>query len=151
MALEYRQGSVLQSTLQTVTNTVNCVGVMGKGLALEFRKKFPAMFQRYKYYCETGHIQPGKLYLWKPSEGDGQWVLNFPTKLHWRDPSKLEWVAAGLDKFLATYEDRGVTSVAWPQLGCRNGGLDWDTQVRPLMEEKLSNLPIPVEIWIWNG
>jgi O-acetyl-ADP-ribose deacetylase (regulator of RNase III) len=140
--LLYHRTSLLESTAQTVVNTVNCVGVMGKGLAAEFKKKFPDMFKTYKSICESGLLEPGKLWLRKADE---QWILNFPTKLHWRNPSKLEWIESGLHKFTQEYDQRGITDIAFPRLGCGNGGLDWE-EVRPMMEHYLSKLPIRVYI-----
>lgn len=100
------------------------------------------MFKIYRELCQEKRLDIGQLWLWK---GSGQWVLNFPTKKHWRNPSKLFYIEAGLQKFVAQYERRGIREVAFPRLGCGNGGLDWD-EVRPLMERYLSPLPILVYI-----
>lgn len=140
--LIYRRTSMLESTAQTLTNTVNCVGVMGKGIAHAFKERDPAMFEAYRSLCDRGAFEPGKLWLWKSVD---HWVLNFPTKKHWRHPSKLEWIEAGLVKFCAEYQARGIREISFPRLGCGNGNLDWD-DVRPLMERYLSDLPIPVFI-----
>ena len=128
--LTYRRTSILDSTTQTVVNTVNCVGVMGKGIALSYKEREPEMFKAYKDICERKLLQPGKLWLWKSST---PWILNFPTKVHWRRPSKLEWIEAGLAKFVAAYEAQGIREISFPRLGCGNGGLDW-ADVKPLME-----------------
>lgn len=140
--LIYRRTSILESSAQTVVNTVNCVGVMGKGLAHAYKEREPRMFAAYKRLCEQGLLQPGKLWLWR---GRDNWVLNFPTKIHWRNPAKLEWIEAGLQKFVLAYEAQGIHEVSFPRLGCGNGGLDWE-EVRPLMERYLAPLPIPVYI-----
>lgn len=140
--LIYRRTSLLESSAQTLVNTVNCVGVMGKGLAHAFKEREPTMFAAYKRICDQGLLEPGKLWLWR---GSPRWVLNFPTKLHWRQPSKLEWIEAGLDKFLSAYESQGITEISFPKLGCGNGNLEWD-EVRPLMERYLGKLPIKVYI-----
>ena len=140
--LIYRRTSLLESPAQTLVNTVNCVGVMGKGLAKAFRDREPAMFARYKDVCSTGQLEPGKLWLWRGTEN---WTLNFPTKIHWRQPSKLEWVEAGLHKFVSTYKEQGIKEISFPRLGCGNGNLDWE-DVKPMMEGYLSNLDIPVYI-----
>ncbi|WP_081008648.1 macro domain-containing protein [Xanthomonas arboricola] len=140
--LSYLRTSILKSDAQTVVNTVNTVGVMGKGLAAEYRRLYPEMFERYREICSNQLLEIGKLWLWK---GPTQWVLNFPTKTHWRQPSKIAYVEAGLKKFSQTFEERGVTEVAFPRLGCGNGGLDWD-EIRPMMEKYLKPLPIPVYI-----
>src|SRR5690606_34022385 len=96
----------------------------------------------YKRICDEGLLEPGKWWLW---QGSDQWVLNFPTKKQWRSPSRLEWMEMGLEKFVANYQVRGITEIAFPRLGCGNGGLDWN-DVKPLMESYLSPLPIPVYI-----
>lgn len=140
--LIYRRTSLLESSAQTIVNTVNCVGVMGKGLAQAFKEREPAMFAAYKRICDDRKLEPGKLWLWR---GSGNWVLNFPTKLHWRHPSKLEWVEAGLKKFVDAYESQGISEISFPKLGCGNGNLDW-ADVQPLMEQYLGNLSIRVYI-----
>ena len=140
--LIYRRTSLLESPVQTLVNTVNCVGVMGKGLAQAFKDREPAMFSAYKKVCEQGLLEPGKLWLWR---GADSWTLNFPTKKHWRNPSKLDWVESGLKKFASAYEAQGIKEISFPRLGCGNGGLDWE-DVRPLMEHYLKPLPIPIFI-----
>ena len=140
--LAYHRTSILTSQGQTVVNTVNTVGIMGKGLASSFKKKYPDMFKAYKKLCDEGQFDVGHLWLWK---GANQWVLNFPTKKHWRQPSKLSYVEAGLKKFVQQYEQRGIREIAFPRLGCGDGGLEWD-DVRQLMEKYLGSLPIPVYI-----
>lgn len=140
--LTYRRTSVLDSPAQTLVNTVNCVGVMGKGIAKAFKDRYPAMFIAYKRICDQNLLQPGKLWLW---QGPDHSVLNFPTKMHWRAPSQIEWIDMGLQKFVASYESRGISSISFPRLGCGNGGLDWN-EVRPLMERYLE--PLPIDIYI---
>lgn len=140
--LIYHRTSLLESRAQTLVNAVNTVGVMGKGLAHEFKLRNPTMFQRYREICNQRALDIGKLWLWK---GSRQWVLNFPTKRSWRQPSKLEYIEAGLKKFVQEYESKGIREVAFPRLGCGNGGLDWE-EVRPLMEKYLRPLPIMVYI-----
>ncbi|WP_454719114.1 macro domain-containing protein [Caulobacter segnis] len=140
--LTYRRTSVMDSPAQTLVNTVNCVGVMGKGIAKAFKDRYPAMFSAYKRICDQNLLEPGKLWLW---QGPDHSVLNFPTKVHWRNPSQIEWIELGLKKFADSYESRGITSISFPRLGCGNGGLDWE-DVRPLMERYLSPLPIDVFI-----
>lgn len=132
----------MTSNSQTIVNTVNTVGVMGKGLAAAFKERFPPMFLEYKSICSNSRLLPGNSWLWK---GPEQWVLNFATKKHWRNPSKLEYVHDGLVEFQRNYEQYGIREAAFPRLGCGNGGLDWDV-VKPLMVEKLQNLPIAIFI-----
>lgn len=140
--LEYVSTSLFDSPAETLVNTVNTVGVMGKGIAAEFKRRYPEMFVRYKEYCDRGALDIGQLYLYKTPN---KWVLNFPTKKHWRNPSKVEYIEAGLIKFVQTYTEWGITSVSFPQLGCGNGDLAWST-VRPLMEKHLEDVRIPVYI-----
>lgn len=140
--LIYRRTSIFESPAQTLVNTVNCVGVMGKGIARTFKEREPDMFQTYKRICHQKLLMPGKLWLWR---GRGSWVLNFPTKIHWRNPSKLEWIEQGLAKFVSAYAEQGIAEISFPQLGCGNGGLDWN-DVRPMMEQYLAKVTIPVYI-----
>lgn len=140
--LTYHRTSLLESQAQTIVNTVNTVGVMGKGLAWELKKRHPEMFKAYKKICEERLLDIGRLWLWR---GPAQWVLNFPTKKHWRRPSELSFIEAGLEKFASEYEKQGIREIAFPRLGCGNGGLDWDT-VQPIMHKYLADLPIRIYI-----
>ena len=140
----YVKGNLLQSPAQVLVNTVNTVGVMGRGIALEFKRLFPEMYRQYRELCERGQFGIGMLWLYK---SPNKWVLNFPTKKHWRNPSRVEYVEAGLRKFVNSYADLGVHSIAFPALGCGNGQLDFETQVKPLMEKYLRQLPIEVFIY----
>ena len=140
--LTYLRTSIFESPAQTLVNTVNLVGVMGKGIAKEFKHRFPEMFDEYKRLCDLDKLQIGTLHLWR---GGDVWVLNLPTKTTWRMPSKIEYVEMGLEKFVETYEKLGITSVSFPPLGCGNGNLEWSS-VKPLLEKYLSKLPIPVYV-----
>jgi len=137
--------SLFDSDARTLVNTVNCVGVMGKGIAREFKARYPAMFRDYKKRCDRHELQIGKPYIWK---GDSEkWVLNFPTKFHFRDRSKTEWIEDGLNYFREHYWEWGITSIAFPALGCSNGGLDWDV-VLPILKKYLGEIrDIEVEIY----
>ena len=141
--ITYVTGNLFQSPAQVLVNTVNIVGVMGKGVALEFKKIYPDMFKEYQAICERGEFDIGTLWLYK---SPNKWVLNFPTKVHWRHPSKVEYVVAGLEKFVKTYSELGIHSIAFPPLGSGNGELDFKSQVQPIMQEYLSNLPIEIFI-----
>ncbi len=136
------ESSLFDSPAQTLVNTVNTVGVMGKGIAKHFKTRFPEMFKDYKTLCDTGSLEIGRLQIWR---GENRWVLNFPTKTTWRQPSKLPYVEAGLLKFVDSYRSLGIASVSFPPLGCGNGNLDWE-QVKPLMEHYLRKVSIPVYI-----
>lgn len=140
--LKFHRTSLLTSKAQTVVNTVNTVGVMGKGLAAAFKERFPDMFSEYKALCGRGELKPGSFWLWK---GPDQWVLNFATKKHWRNPSKIEYVRNGLLEFRERYATLGIREITFPRLGCGNGGLNW-AEVRPLMVDLLHDLPITVYI-----
>lgn len=141
-------GNLFESSAQTLVNTVNCVGVMGKGIAAEFKERYPDMFRDYKRRCDARQVQLGHPYLYKDLMGIS--IVNFPTKEHWRSPSRLQDIEQGLDLFVACYREWGITSVAFPPLGCGNGGLDW-RDVGPLMYRRLSQLSIPVEIYAPYG
>ena len=143
--IRYLDGDIFSSPAQTIVNTVNTVGVMGKGIALEFKKRYPSMFESYKIACEKKRLKTGRLMLFYEAD---HWVLNFPTKEHWRAPSKLEYIEQGLNKFIEIYAEYGITSIAFPKLGCGNGELDWN-DVKPLMEKYLKDLPI--DIYIYTG
>jgi O-acetyl-ADP-ribose deacetylase (regulator of RNase III) len=139
----YREGDLFDSPAQTLVNPVNTVGVMGKGLALSFKERYPDMFAKYKEACDRHLLVPGMLMICRVPH---HLVLLFPTKEHWRDPSSLDYIEAGLSKFRETYAEKGITSIAFPKLGCGCGGLHWDI-VRPVMEKYLVNLPIDVYIY----
>lgn len=148
MAIEFVKGNIFNTKAQVVVNTINCVGVMGKGIALVYKLRYPKMFDLYKEHCKSKLIGIGKLWLYK-GELDAPWVLNFPTKFHWKYPSKLEYVEKGLRKFLDTYKVQGIESIAFPLLGAHNGGLDRD-EVYQLMTSYLSKCEIPVEIFEYD-
>ena len=142
----YVKGDIFNSSAQVLTNAVNCVGVMGKGVALEFKKRYPSMFEDYKKRCELNQIKPGHLYLW---ENDKVQILNFPTKRHWQDQSLLSDIEDGL-KFLANnYIDLGIDSLAMPAIGCGLGGLDWN-QVKPLIDKYLGYIP-DLEVYVYES
>lgn len=140
----YVQGDLFQSPAQVLVNTVNTVGVMGKGVALQFKRHFPEMYAKYRALCEKGDFDVGSLWLYR---SPNKWVLNFPTKRHWRQPSRIEYVESGLKKFVETYSSMGIHSIAFPPLGCGNGQLDFPSQVQPLMEKYLQ--PLPIEVFVY--
>ncbi len=143
--IQYVEGNIFDSPAQVIVNTVNTVGVMGKGLALSFKQRYPDMFERYKAACEKRQLTIGKLMLFYEPD---HWLLLFPTKENWRNPSKLEYIEKGLLKFVDTYADKNIVSIAFPRLGCGNGELDWN-DVRPLMEKYLK--PLPIDVYIYVG
>ena len=141
-------GNIFDSHSKTLVNTVNCVGIMGKGIARDFKDKYPLMFKDYVQRCKAGDIKPGHPYYY--SDLCGTSIINFPTKDHWRSPSKLSYIVDGLNWFRENYEELGITSIAFPPLGCGNGGLTW-ALVGPIMYTKLVDLPIDIEIYAPYG
>jgi O-acetyl-ADP-ribose deacetylase (regulator of RNase III)/uncharacterized protein YwgA len=137
-------GDLFEASAQTLVNTVNCVGVMGKGVALQFKKRFPAMYEDYVQRCERDEVKLGQPYLY--SNPELPHVLNFPTKGHWRSVARLKDIVAGLEYLEAHYRNWGITSLAVPPLGCGQGALDWHT-VGPTLYERLSRLEIPVALY----
>lgn len=137
-------GDLFASEAQTLTNTVNTVGVMGKGIALGFKQRFPEMFRDYQRRCELGEVQLGKPYLWGPTFD--RWVLNFPTKDHWRSTAKRDDIVAGLEHLQRNYRAWGIQSLAVPPLGCGEGGLEWSV-VGPTLYWHLSRLSVPIELY----
>jgi O-acetyl-ADP-ribose deacetylase (regulator of RNase III)/uncharacterized protein YwgA len=141
-------GDLLKSKAQTLVNTVNCVGVMGKGIALEFKRAFPDMYEEYAQRCRRHEVNLGLPYPYYLS--DGRIVLNFPTKEHWRSPSKLDDIVLGMNHLIENYKDWGITSIAVPPLGCGNGQLEWKV-VGPTLFSMLSNLAVDVEFYAPAG
>ena len=148
--IHYVEGNLFESEAQTLVNTVNTVGVMGAGLAKQFKEIFPHMFSDYKNLCDLKKLQVGRLHLYKTPN---KWLINFPTKTRWQDSSKKEYIEQGLSTFANHYDDEDyrITSVAFPQLGTGLGGLDWDLIVQPLMEWKLKKLPIDIYVYVKSG
>ena len=147
--ITFKKGNIFSSDKQTIVNTINCVGVMGKGVALGFRLRYPEMYEKYRELCKTKQIAIGKLWLYKQSREGLQWILNFPTKIHWKYPSKMEYLEAGLQKFVDAYEEKGITSIAFPLLGTHNGGLD-KIEVLDMMHSYLEKCTIPIDIYEYD-
>jgi O-acetyl-ADP-ribose deacetylase (regulator of RNase III)/uncharacterized protein YwgA len=141
-------GDMFESRAQALVNTVNCVGVMGKGVAEQFRKRYPAMFEDYQRRCEQKAVRLGEPYLYR--DASGTLIVNFPTKEHWRSASRLADIESGLDYFVEHVAEWGLASVAMPPLGCGNGGLEW-SEVGPLIHRKLHKLSIDVELYAPYG
>ena len=141
-------GDMFSSDAQTLVNTVNCVGVMGKGVALIFKERFPEMFQDYARRCARKAVKLGEPYVYEDKSGVK--ILNFPTKDHWRSASRLSDIEMGLKHLAEHYEDWGIESMAMPPLGCGNGGLDW-SEVGPLIYQNLHSLPIDIEVFAPYG
>jgi len=140
--LKYSDYSVFGTDAQTIVNTVNCMGVMGAGIALEFRLRYPEMFEDYSKRCQNHEVKTGYPYLHKH---DDIWILNFPTKHHWKYNSRLEWIEKGLKYCKDNYKREGIQSVAFPKLGTNKGGLIWE-DVNELMKKYLKDIDIPAYI-----
>jgi O-acetyl-ADP-ribose deacetylase (regulator of RNase III) len=145
--LTYLQISLFESPAHALVNTVNTVGVMGKGIAAVFKQLYPEMYKEYQRLCREEKLKTGMLYIYRTPN---KIIVNFPTKRHWRERSQVAYLEGGLEKFVARYMDYGITSVAFPQLGCGHGELNWERQVQPVMEHYLRDLPIPVYIHIYS-
>ena len=145
--IHYQKGDIFDSKTQVIVNTVNCKGVMGKGLALAFKQKYPEMFPVYQQECKTGKLRIGRPSLYKAST---PWILNFPTKDHWSAPIKVRVPGKRAGDFIKHYKKAGIQSIAFPKLGAQNGKLSWD-EVGPLMVKYLSQIDIPVYIYIAEG
>ncbi|MEJ5259998.1 MAG: macro domain-containing protein [Anaerohalosphaeraceae bacterium] len=148
MSIKILIGDLFSSKAQTLVNTVNCTGIMGKGIAQQFKERFPDMFRDYVARCERNEVQLGRPYLYKDLYGVS--IVNFPTKKHWRSVSRVEDIIKGLQYFLEKYKEWKITSVAFPPLGCGNGGLEWDI-VGPILYQNLSQIDISVEIYAPYG
>lgn len=139
--ISYTKGDLLSADVMALVNTVNTVGVMGKGIALHFKERFPQNYAVYVEACRRKELVPGKMLVVREKDlvlGD-RIIINFPTKEHWRNPSRYEWIEAGLKDLVRVIADLKITSIAIPPLGCGNGGLDWN-MVRPMIEQELSSL-----------
>ena len=141
--IKYFDQSVFESGCELIVNAVNCLGIMDSGLALEFSLRFPTMYKEYKKDCTDKIIKVGETKMYVDS---GQKILNFPTKLDPFKASDIRYIVDGLDYFANHYQDYNIKSIAFPLLGCANGGLDFDTDVKTIMIEQLSNLKIDIVI-----
>ncbi|WP_223592404.1 macro domain-containing protein [Neobacillus bataviensis] len=141
--IHYVESNVFNTPAKTIVNTVNCKGVMGAGLALEFKLRYPKMFKAYEMQCKEKKVRVGRPTLYECDEK--RWILNFPTKHHWKNPSKLEYIKEGLQYFRQNYTKRDFQSIAFPKLGTSHGGLEWK-EVKKVMEEYLHDLSIDVYI-----
>lgn len=140
------EGNIFDSTADALVNPVNCIGVMGAGLALEFKRRYPQMFLEYRELCKRrGEFTLGKMHYYVSPTG--KVIVNFPTKDHWRNPSKMEYLFTGLDNFISTYKQYNIGSAAFPLLGCGLGGLDRN-KVKALMIEKLTPVQVNAELYV---
>ncbi len=140
--IEIAKGNLLETPVEALVNTVNTQGIMGKGIALQFKQAFPEMFRDYEKACKAGEVRLGKVHVYDLGglSGGPRWIINFPTKGHWRERSRLADIEAGLQELVATVRRLGVRSIAVPPLGCGHGGLNW-ADVRPRIEAAFAKLP----------
>jgi O-acetyl-ADP-ribose deacetylase (regulator of RNase III) len=141
--LRFTTGNLLDSNAEALVNTVNTVGVMGKGIALQFKKAFPVNNKRYREACKNGELVTGKLLV---VEDSNKTIINFPTKEDWRNPSKNEYIASGLIALLSYLKQSKLKSIALPALGCGNGGLEWKV-IKPMLTGMLSELTIEIIVY----
>lgn len=139
MGIELTEGDLLAADVEALVNTVNTVGVMGKGLALQFKRAFPEAFREYAKACKAGRVETGRVHLVQRLTSP-KVIFNFPTKKHWRQPSRLEWVVEGLVDLRRQVQELGITSIAIPPLGCGHGGLAWE-EVRPEIQAAFADMP----------
>jgi O-acetyl-ADP-ribose deacetylase (regulator of RNase III) len=137
--IEFVHGNLFDADVEAIVNAVNCVGVMGKGIALEFKKRFPNNFIAYKAACDAGQLQLGRVFTYdNGASAKPRYIVNFPTKNHWRDASHRHDIRSGLESLAAEIDRLKISSIAIPALGCGLGGLDW-LVVRELIQKELSN------------
>ena len=150
--IELRTGDILKADAEAIVNTVNCVGIMGRGIALQFKKAFPANFRAYALACDEGEVQPGRMFVYDTGAfTNPRYIINFPTKRHWKGKSRIEDIDSGLIALAQEVRARGIKSIAIPPLGAGLGGLDWN-DVRPRIEAALGDVPdLDVLIYQPNG
>ncbi|MGW5213276.1 type II toxin-antitoxin system antitoxin DNA ADP-ribosyl glycohydrolase DarG [Streptomyces sp. NPDC004051] len=142
-------GNLLLADVDALVNAVNTVGVMGKGIALQFKRAYPENFKDYKASCDRGEVTVGRMHVHEVGRAAGpRCVINFPTKRHWREPSRIEDIASGLVALRDEIIERGIRSIAVPPLGCGNGGLSWH-EVEPMIRQALGTIP-GVEVRVWE-
>ncbi len=138
--IELTQGDILRADADAIVNTVNCVGFMGRGIAAQFKRAYPANFRAYEAACKRGEVQPGRMLVFPISEMPARWIINFPTKRHWRADSRIEDIKSGLVALIEQVRQRNIRSIAVPPLGCGLGGLDW-ADVKPLIVQAFAEVP----------
>lgn len=138
--IELRTGDIFTTDAEAIVNTVNCVGIMGRGIALQFKNAYPSNFKAYKAACETEQVQPGRMFVFETGKFTPRFIINFPTKRHWKGKSRIEDIEAGLIALVEEIKSRGIKSVAIPPLGAGLGGLDWN-DVLPRIKTALQDIP----------
>ncbi len=144
-----KQGNLLEANAEALVNTVNCVGIMGKGIALQFKQRFPDNFTAYERACRQDEVQIGRMFTVPTGRLiNPRFIINFPTKRHWKGKSRIEDIESGLQSLVEEVKKLGIKSIAVPPLGCGNGGLNWN-EVRPLIEAAFSQLP-EIEVLLYS-
>lgn len=139
--IEFKMGDILAEDVEALVNTVNCVGIMGRGIALQFKRAYPENFSSYEAACRRQDVVPGRMLVFETGQlTNPRYIINFPTKRHWRGKSRIEDIESGLEALVAEIEGRGIRSVAIPPLGAGLGGLDW-ADVWARIERALRRLP----------
>lgn len=139
--MEFTKGNILRADTEAIVNTVNCVGFMGRGIAAQFKRQYPANFKAYEAACKRKEVVPGRMFMFETGQlTNPRLIVNFPTKRHWRGASRIEDIEAGLSALIGEVKQRGIKSIAIPPLGCGLGGLDWN-DVRPLIERAFKETP----------
>lgn len=147
--IKFTQGNLLEANVEAVVNTVNTLGIMGKGIALMFKERFPDNFKAYERACKRGEVQTGIMFVTASSELSGpRWIINFPTKKHWIHPSKIEYITEGLKNLRSVIIENKIKTIAIPPLGSGNGGLDWN-EIKPLIISALDDLE-DIEVWVYE-
>ena len=137
---EFKTGDIFTEDVEAIVNTVNCVGVMGRGIAIQFKRRFPENFKVYASACKHAEVQPGRMFVYETGIlTNPKYVINFPTKRHWRGKSRMEDIESGLANLVRVITEKGITSIALPPLGCGLGGLEW-SEVKPRIEQNFSRL-----------
>jgi O-acetyl-ADP-ribose deacetylase (regulator of RNase III)/uncharacterized protein YwgA len=150
MSVTFKSGDMFAEPVEAIVNTVNCVGVMGKGVALEFKNRWPENFKQYKKLCRDHWLRPGRVFVFENHNMFGpaepRFLVNFPTKDHWRGKSELSYIRDGLDDLVVQLRAHQIKSIALPPLGCGNGGLDW-ADVKPIIQSKLADVGVEVVVF----
>ena len=146
--IAWRTGDILQADVEALVNPINCVGVMGRGLALQFKQEFPENFEAYSAACARGDVVPGRMFIHATEAlANLRYIINFPTKRHWRGKSRMAAIETGLIALKQEVQRLGIASIAIPPLGCGLGGLDW-SEVRPRIVDAFAALPeVRVELF----
>lgn len=149
--IELKKGNIFTTECEVIVNTINCVGKMGAGISYEFKLRFPEMFKKYEKLCDDKQLDIGLLWIYSIPNSSNHFsrILNFPTKKDWKHPTKETFLELGLQKFVETYQEKNIQSIAFPYLGAGRGGLSSEISLQ-IMQKYLADLPIKIEIWEYD-